>query len=50
MESRNKEKKLSFLKRKDQLDIVKDLEVFDIEKNSTRKISEYHDLSDVKNL
>jgi len=44
MESRNQEKKLSFLKRKDQLDLVKHLEVFDIEENNTRKISEYHDL------
>ena len=40
----NQEKKLSFVKRKDQLDLVKHLEVFDIEENNTRKISEYHDL------
>ncbi len=48
-ESRNQEKKLSFLKRKDQLDLVKDLEVFDIEINKTKKISEYNNLKDVEN-
>ena len=43
-ESRDKENKLSFLKKNEQLNIVKDLEVFDISENRVKKIFEYPDI------
>ena len=43
-ESRDKQNKLSFLKKNEQLNIVKDLEVFDISENRVKKIFEYPDI------